>query len=165
MTVNIKNLPDGEAKPISLSKKISLPKAYSVNDKVFVKLLGKISNEKKGIFHFSGNVNAILNLNCDLCLKPFDFKLDFTIDEIFSKSDDKEEDYLFFSGDVINLEPAVLNNILINMPMKAVCSNNCKGLCGICGHNLNESDCGCKKEYINPEFEKLKALFEESENE
>ncbi len=165
MTVDIENLIDGESKFVSFSEKISLPDAYSVNGDVLVKLSGKISNEKKGLFHFSGNIVAVLNLNCDLCLKPFNFKLDFPVNELFSRSIHKKDDCLSFSGNIINLEPVILDNILVNMPMKAVCSNNCKGLCEICGHNLNESDCRCEKEHINPKFEKLKALFEESENE
>ena len=129
--------------------------------------MGEISNEK-GKFHFTGNVLASLCLNCDLCLKPFYVELKFIIDEIFSddfSEVDSENDFFHFSDKKINLAEAIISGILFNIPMKAVCSDNCKGLCGVCGHNLNEGDCQCDKTYVNPKFEKLKALFEESEEE
>ncbi len=164
MIINVDNFIDGESRFVSFSEKIAIPSDFSVNGNALVDVTGNITNEK-GIFRFCGNGSAVLNLNCDLCLMPFDFKIDFPITEIFSKSEIEENDCWFFADNNIDLKPAILSNILLNMPMKAVCSDKCKGLCSVCGHNLNEGDCGCVNSYVNPEFEKLKALFEESENE
>ena len=167
MIINVDKLIDGETLNVSFSENISIPEDYSVNGDVPVKVIGELSNNS-GKFRFRGNVSAKISLNCDLCLCPFDMDIDFEIDEIFVKSPDdnsKDDDFWYFSDNVINLKTAILSNILLNIPMRAVCSDECKGLCSICGHNLNEGDCGCEKTYINPKFEKLLALFEENEEE
>ncbi len=167
MIIDVSNFIDGETREVSFSEKVLIPENYCVDNNADVKVVGEISNEK-GKFHFTGNVLASLCLNCDLCLKPFYVELKFIIDEIFSddfSEVDSENDFFHFSDKKINLAEAIISGILFNIPMKAVCSDNCKGLCGVCGHNLNEGDCQCDKTYVNPKFEKLKALFEESEEE
>lgn len=167
MIIDVSNFIDGETREVSFSENVLIPENYCADNNADVKVRGEISNEK-GKFHFTGNVLASLCLNCDLCLEPFNVELKFVIDEIFSddfSGTDGENDFFHLRDKKINLAEAVISGILLNIPMKAVCSDNCKGLCGICGHNLNEGDCGCDNTYVNPKFEKLKALFEESEEE
>jgi len=167
MIIDVSNFPDGESRGVSFRGGILIPEKYNAKRNADVKVTGEISNEK-GKFRFVGKVRAVICVNCDLCLKPFDIELNFDIDEIFSESYDgvnDENDFLPFSDKKINLEDAVISDILLNIPMKTVCSDECKGLCAVCGHNLNEGDCGCDRTYINPKFEKLKALFEEIEEE
>lgn len=163
MLINVDNLTNGESRVVSFSENIKVPDDYSVNGDVFIDVSGNISNNEEK-FHFCGKAFAKMNFNCDLCLMPFDTEIVFDIDEIFCKEADDESDYWSFSDKVIDLEPAILSNVLLNIPMKAVCSDDCKGLCNLCGHNLNEGDCGCDRTYINPKFEKLKELFKETEN-
>ncbi len=167
MIIDVSNFIDGETRAVSFSENVFVPENYCVNNNADVKISGEISNDK-GKFHFVGKVRAGLRLRCDLCLEPFDTELNFTVDEVFSEEFggiDYENDFFTFSDKKINLEDAVISGILLNIPMKAVCSDDCKGLCGICGHNLNEGACGCDRTFVNPEFEKLKALFEENEEE
>ena len=109
-----------------------------------------------------GDINAVLSLKCDLCLDEFKVELELPFDEIYSNNgSDPEKEYRSFSDKIIDLKPAVEADILLNMPMKAVCSENCKGLCPKCGQNLNKGECGCDREYSNPVFEKLMDLFED----
>lgn len=170
MLINIDAFDEEQSRFVSFSKNITLPLEYSVNGSASVFVSGNIIR-LDGKFRFKGQVSATFNINCDLCLEPFDFNLSFNIDEVFCRSDadfesyDEKNNFWTFSGTIINIEPAVLSDILINMPMKAVCSENCKGLCPVCGCNLNIKNCGCVKTDFNPEFEKLKALFEEDEEE
>ncbi len=167
MIIDINNFADGEIKKVSFKKNISIPEDYNVNGEAYVNVYGEILNSG-GKFRFTGNICAKFNVNCDLCLKPFDIELNCNADEIFIRSDETdndETDCWTFSEKTVNLEPAVLSNIILNIPMRFVCSDECKGLCGICGHNFNDGDCGCGNSYINPNFEKLKALFEENEEE
>ena len=68
-----------------------------------------------------------------------------------------------FSGDSIDLSSAVMRNILAVMPMKVVCSDDCeKGLCPVCGQNLNVKDCGCDTTYVQSEGLKVYVLFSNS---
>lgn len=130
-----------------------------------VKISGSVAFTKEG-YIVKGEINAVLSLKCDLCLEDFtsDIRLDF--DEVYSKSEPDKEDveYWDYTDKVIDLRPAVKANILTNMPMKAICSENCKGLCPVCGQNLNKGSCDCDREYSNPIFEKLMDLFEDNQN-
>lgn len=106
-----------------------------------------------------GKVKTVLNLNCDLCLSAFETKLDFDLNEVFSETPDSDEEIWELSDKTIDLKPAVIANIILNMPMQVLCSDDCKGLCPKCGQNLNDGDCGCDRGYVNPQFEKLLNLF------
>lgn len=106
-----------------------------------------------------GKVKTVLNLNCDLCLSAFETKLDFDFNEVYSETLDEDHEIWGLSDKTIDLKPAVIANIMLNLPMRVLCSDDCKGLCPKCGHNLNDGDCGCDRGYVNPQFEKLLNLF------
>jgi uncharacterized protein len=50
-----------------------------------------------------------------------------------------------FDGKTIDLDPLVREQVLLALPMHAVCRDDCKGLCGTCGQNLNEGQCDCAR--------------------
>ena len=62
-------------------------------------------------------------------------------------------------GDV-DLRPLLLEQILLNVPMKPLCRAGCAGLCPICGANRNAGDCGCESKEIDPRWQALAALKE-----
>lgn len=162
MFFNVSNIIKGSEEHIEISENIDIPELNSLNNNVFVKLEGNLTNTGKE-YVLQGRLKADINLNCDLCLKPFNYKMDFDINEIFSKEADNENSRWEFIDNTIDLKPAVITNILLNRPMKSVCSQNCKGLCQNCGKDLNEGSCDCNKSYINPQFEKLITLFNDKE--
>ncbi len=123
-----------------------------------VNVLGNVS-KVNGNYVVDAKLHVVLNLNCDLCLSAFETRLDFHINEVYSQTPDSEKEFWELSDKTIDLKPAVIAAIVMNIPMKNVCSQDCKGLCPICGHNLNEGDCGCDRGYVNPQFEKLLTLF------
>ena len=62
--------------------------------------------------------------------------------------------------------PVLRDTILLSIPLKPLCREECKGLCPVCGKNLNEGECEHvkkKEEEIDPRWEKLKALLEKEE--
>jgi uncharacterized protein len=63
-----------------------------------------------------------------------------------------------FDGKVIDLEPIVREQLLLALPMNAVCREDCKGLCGQCGQNLNEKQCDCQEKFVDPRFAALKNI-------
>jgi len=69
-----------------------------------------------------------------------------------------------YTGKVIDLDPAVREQVLLALPSYPVCQEGCKGLCPVCGTNLNERDCGCDRRVPDPRWaglEKLKAKVKE----
>jgi len=122
-----------------------------------VKVEGTIRNVD-GRFEVEAKGEIDVLLNCGRCLKCIEYRLDFDINEIYTNTGNDEEAETF-SGSTIELDSVVERSILFNLPMKIVCSEDCKGLCHICGKDLNEGDCGCDTSYINPKFESLRSLF------
>ena len=63
-----------------------------------------------------------------------------------------------FDGKTIDLDPLVREQVLLALPMHAVCREDCKGLCGTCGKNLNEGECGCAPSQVDPRLAALKNI-------
>jgi uncharacterized protein len=61
-----------------------------------------------------------------------------------------------FSGKVIDLDPILREQLLLSLPGYPVCKESCKGLCSVCGANLNERDCGCDRHVPDPRWAGLK---------
>lgn len=117
-----------------------------------------------------GQLSAKTELECTRCLEPYQQTLDIHFTEIFSFSpsqdekDDLKEQKLPPDG-YINLEPLIREYALLDIPIKHLCSEDCKGLCSVCGVNLNHEDCGHRQEDIDPRMAKLKQLLDEEEME
>lgn len=74
----------------------------------------------------------------------------------FRMEDAEQETY---DGKVIDLDPILREQILLALPMNApTCREDCKGLCGMCGQNLNEQACGCDPHPPDPRFAALKHI-------
>jgi uncharacterized protein len=69
---------------------------------------------------------------------------------------DLTRDEELFDGRKIDLDPLVREQVLLALPMHALCSEECQGLCGRCGQNLNEARCACQIESVDPRLEGLK---------
>lgn len=73
----------------------------------------------------------------------------------FSLDDADEE---VFDGKIIDLEPIIREQVLLALPMSAVCREECRGLCTQCGQNLNEKQCGCDTKFVDPRLAALKNI-------
>jgi uncharacterized protein len=71
----------------------------------------------------------------------------------FSPDDAEEETY---TGKVIDLDPIVREQILLDLPEYPLCDEQCKGLCPVCGANLNDRECGCDRHVPDPRWAGLK---------
>jgi uncharacterized protein len=63
-----------------------------------------------------------------------------------------------YSGKMIDLAPALREQILLAVPPSPLCDEACKGLCPTCGKDLNAGDCACEKTAIDPRWAKLKSI-------
>jgi len=158
MLIDVKNITKGSSESVVWEGNVTLPQDYD-NNEVSVKINGNITNTGEDRFSFNGMGEAEIKTKCDLCLKPVSVKCTFDMAEIFAKDSDDEGEWEY-SDKILDLEPAIIANILLVYPMRVVCSEECKGLCHICGHDLNEGECGCDRTYIDPRFEKLRNVLD-----
>jgi uncharacterized protein len=119
-----------------------------------------------------GPVQARLSLTCDRCLEAFAFSIESEMDiELLPKADaletpevelqTDEMNLYYFEGDEIDLDPYVFEEVMLNLPIKALCSESCKGMCPSCGHNLNIEHCHCETIAAGTLAEKLKPFLKE----
>lgn len=73
----------------------------------------------------------------------------------FDLSSSEEEP---FDGRTIDTEELFKEQLFLNLPMGLVCREECKGLCSICGEQLNERECGCDRRPLDPRWEALRAI-------
>ena len=126
----------------------------------------------KQTFRLSGTVKTTLRLPCSRCLEPFALPVDSAFElryqphaENAAKSGDEEDEIeeddlstAFYENDEIDLGQLMREQFLLSLPMKPLCSDDCKGLCPICGTNLNRGACECKREWDDPRLAALKQL-------
>ena len=126
------------------------------------------------IVEVKGRVAVTLRLECGRCLEAFeqDFERTFILNFI-SKSartdlatpdgeefeiSDQDISSEFYSGDVIELQDTIQEQVILALPQKPLCSESCKGLCVSCGANLNNEPCACPPSQGHPAFAALKGL-------
>jgi uncharacterized protein len=63
-----------------------------------------------------------------------------------------------FDGKAIQMDGHVREQLLLALPVGVVCREDCKGLCTVCGNNLNERECGCDRKPIDVRLQKLKDI-------
>ena len=84
------------------------------------------------------------------------------VDEKVSKDEQEDENVITLEeGDVLDIRDVVMNNIYLALPLKVLCKEDCKGLCQDCGKNLNEGQCNCTHEEVDPRLSALKDMFKE----
>ena len=110
-----------------------------------------------GVFDFHAQAEADVVFQCARCLKEFTKTVAFSMDERFSK--EGNEEYLKIEHNKADITDAVYMNLLLNLPQRILCSEQCKGLCSSCGVDRNLSQCDCKKEEGDPRFAVLKNLL------
>ena len=113
------------------------------------------------IVSISGRIVGVMAATCSRCLKGYDYSIDVGFDEKFSKEEQEDEDVYPVINYEIDLKDLVIDQIILSMPLKMLCNENCKGMCPKCGCNLNDKSCSCDRNIVDPRFAALKDLFKD----
>jgi uncharacterized protein len=117
----------------------------------------------------TGKIEGSLEVDCHRCLRTFSFPLNEDVDiylveeDRAPEEDEKELDaeeliYEFFDGEVIEIDRLIAEQIFLTLPVKVLCSEDCRGICPRCGANLNEEACQCKAGNGQSPFAKLESF-------
>jgi uncharacterized protein len=123
----------------------------------------------KDQFRLVGRVQTTLGLPCGRCLEPFTSPVDAEFDLRYQPHSlntgegerEVEEDDLttaFYENETIDLGQLMHEQFYLSLPMKPLCSSDCKGLCANCGINLNQATCDCHTDWEDPRLAVLKRL-------
>jgi uncharacterized protein len=115
-------------------------------------------SQVSGEVDVAGSLQLDAELVCSRCLSlskqtlTIPFHERFTEANELNQEEDEEEDEIvhFVKEDQVDLAPYVDENVLLALPYVPLCDEQCRGLCPECGHNLNEAQCECKVERIDP---------------
>lgn len=113
----------------------------------------------------TGETTVDVHGECSLCLDPIDFEMSATIQELFvfekapegGPEDEVDEQYAV-DGDSIDLEPALRDAVILQLPFQPVCSDTCQGLCSECGVRLEDNP-GHHHEVLDPRWSALAGLL------
>jgi uncharacterized protein len=116
-----------------------------------------------------GGIQTILRLKCVRCLKDFSHPLSSTFDltlhpltgTSFPEETELKEEEMessFFRGEGIHLSEIACEQIFLEIPYQPLCHEGCKGLCSVCGKDLNLSSCECMKKGFGSGFSALQNL-------
>ena len=163
MKVPILHLSDGVHHIDGIIKKGTL---HFYRDEVFprdIELSVELNKFEKNI-KTSVYLKTRMHLICDRCLTEFDQDYENQFDFLFHLGMDDlesdEEDVWNISPEIkeIDITPMIQENLILSIPMKWVCSEDCKGICPGCGADLNKESCRCEAGEIDPRWEQLSKL-------
>lgn len=104
---------------------------------------------RAGIVTLKYTVSCTLDVVCDRCLTELkrDYSYDFSHTVVLSLQSEGDiyDTYLVAQHDSIDMNETAISDLLLMLPTKMLCREDCKGLCDICGCNLNERTCNCRK--------------------
>ena len=123
----------------------------------------------RGQYSFDGKAytvtaeaETVLSSVCARCGKTFAEPFTFSFTERFVREGTEDEETYPYTGDRLDLSRAVMDNLFLQLPIVSVCRPDCKGLCPVCGNDLNERACACSTEKKTSPFAALLPQIEEN---
>ena len=143
------------------------PRDILIKGKVGINLLV----ERRGYdVRVRGTLKAQVELTCSRCLEPATIPIASDFDQLYESNavhplsgeialQEKDTDIGFFSGDTIEINDIIREQILLALPMKPICREDCKGLCPHCAKNRNAVDCDCEHLFSDPRLAELSKII------
>lgn len=123
----------------------------------------ELFHSKKKRLQADGSMDAKLIIPCDRCLADaaVSFSINFHKEIDCGKTDteDDTDDTQYIEGESLDLGRIIHDEILLEWPAKVLCKEDCKGICKVCGHDLNVSDCGCDRFVADPRMAAIQDIF------
>jgi len=124
-----------------------------------------ISHVKEKKYRITGKARLVFETFCDRCLEPVETEmiLDFVKNVDLSVPDAEQSDELdesnYIDGYTLDVDKLICNEVLIGWPTKILCSEDCKGICNVCGQNLNQGTCNCEDTSLDPRMSVIRDVF------
>jgi len=165
MKIVIEDIPD-EGLHVDVEEKISLEEVSLMSPVTAGLELNRAGKE----IIISGRMKAEMKLQCSRCLATFTRNLEIPLEVVYHplaelgperhELKDDELDMGFYRGEELDLEELLTEQLLLNVQMKPLCSEECRGLCPKCGTDLNVEKCNCEQKEVDPRLEVLRNFLE-----
>jgi len=129
--------------------------------KNLVKINGAVSN-KASVVSLNLNIEYTFAAPCDRCGVDAVHNHTVIVDKLLATAIERQEsDTIITVPDMkLDVDEFVYSEVILDLPSKHLCSEDCKGICFKCGKNLNEGECGCSTKEVDPRLAKLMELLD-----
>lgn len=164
MKINLKRLLNGEISTQTFE--YEFPISYEGSDYGFpepAKVHGEIRNAG-GYIPFSATCEVKVNGACARCLAPVSETVTVEISRAVATElteEDEADEYIVAEDGQIEIGETVEDELVLSLPSRLLCREDCKGLCHRCGRNLNEGKCDCPTHDPDPRWAALKKFTEQ----
>ncbi len=125
---------------------------------------GLASVTRSNICEVNGTARTNVQYRCVRCLTEFTRSLDIVFQELISRiplTAEQEEAEVFYAPDeVIDLDPLIVQAIVLAIDVQPICHNECRGLCSECGTDLNVATCACHEQQVDPRLQALSQFYD-----
>ncbi len=125
-----------------------------------IEVKGTVSN-KASVVSLKLSIEYDFFAPCDRCGLDTAHRHTVMIDKLLATSIERQESDTIITvpGMKLDVDELVYSEVILDLPTKHLCKESCKGFCFKCGKNLNEGECGCMTDEIDPRLQKLKDLL------
>ena len=126
-----------------------------------IKISGSVSN-KASVVSLNLNIEYAFAAPCDRCGVDTEHNHTVVVDKMLATAIERQEsDTIITIPDMkLDVDEFVYSEVILDLPSKHLCKENCKGICFKCGKNLNEGECGCTTKEVDPRLAKLMELLD-----
>lgn len=171
MLINLSDIFEEEGKSVSREVPLELAEVdfrggrFPIVEKSPAAL--SLANDGNGRARIEADAEVSLGMKCDRCLKDVTKKLSLHVSvEAVSpeKADaqEMEDQSGFMEGYQLNVDSLIVSELFACWPAKVLCREDCKGLCRVCGKDLNEGECGCDTFVPDPRMAAIMDIFREN---
>ena len=133
------------------------------------------ASRKRDEVRLLGTIRAGVEVDCDRCLKAVEVPVEVEFETSFLPAASAEgatdnvelqaEDLAVsvFEGEAIDVDEVVREQILLALPTRLLCGEECRGLCPTCGADLNQAHCSCERRETDPRWAALASLRKDEE--
>ena len=126
----------------------------------------RISRLSPKSLRFLARTKCALKAECSRCLEevelPFDIDVEYELiqdENGRACTSDDDEKLSYVADNELDIEGFIREELMIGFPLKVLCSEDCRGICPVCGRNLNLGECGCDRTVLDPRMSIIKDLF------
>lgn len=162
MSIDLKQLFEIVGDVLKLDYNLDLNEYELFGTKPFfvpIKVVGQFEN-KAGVLFLNFTATFNIRVNCDRCLDEFEREFKYSFEHILvTELNTDNDEYIVVPHRLLDLDDLVLSDILLNLPSKLLCKEDCRGLCTVCGQNRNRVHCDCTNKQVDPRFSVLDKLL------
>ena len=149
MALDVGNALKNPGQVYSFTETVELPEMDILGDPVRLEgiaVTGEYFCTGDSRISLRADVKAEVHTRCSRCLEPVQEPLRAEIDALYARQPDPDDPDLYtFEAHALQLEDAAKDALLLALPLQFFCKPDCKGLCPVCGGNLNHNTCTCQE--------------------